>query len=82
MNENKNLPQADSTTKGSSVDGGYYLNGYRIPYGGYPFQNAVPTYTPPLPENFRLALAILGEKSVSPTLRKKAEAILVKALMP
>lgn len=43
----------------------------------YPYH--IPTYTPPLPEAYRLAIEILNSKC-SPALRKKAEVILAKGL--
>lgn len=40
----------------------------------------IPTYVPPLPEKFRLALEVLATKNIPAALRNKAAAVLVKGL--
>jgi hypothetical protein len=78
------LPGGSATSADNGSISYPYVN--RVPNTSWPwaypyYPYALPTYTPPLPESYRLAVEILalGTKC-PPALRKKAETVLAKGL--
>jgi hypothetical protein len=77
-----NSYQGGMTAVSTSAPGWWYTNYYAqlYPCVPYPVYTMVPTYTPPLPEAYRLALEVLKLSDLDPGLRDLAQKVIAKGL--